>query len=84
VAAIRLEGGTSPVGEAEQAAAVAARLAARWIVPMHYRTPRVGFLEEPEAFLERMPHVRRLEATAFDAADLAGEEAPLAIVPAAP
>src|SRR3954452_9454702 len=73
-----------PTIGAEQATALAGRLGARWIVPMHYRTPRVGFLEEPDAFLERMPRVRRLERPAFDTADLAGEDAPLAIVPAAP
>jgi L-ascorbate metabolism protein UlaG (beta-lactamase superfamily) len=76
--------GGGPTIGAELGAAVAERLGARWIVPMHYRTPRIGFLEEPDAFLARMPRVRRLEGTAFDTADLAGEEAPLAIVPAAP
>jgi L-ascorbate metabolism protein UlaG (beta-lactamase superfamily) len=76
--------GAGPTIGAEQAAAIAERLGARWIVPMHYRTPRIGFLEEAGPFLERMPNVRRLDTPAFDTADLAGEQAPLAVVPAAP
>jgi hypothetical protein len=60
------------------------RLAPRWVVPMHYRTPRIDFLEGPEAFLERMPRVKRLESTAFDTAALEDGETPLAVVPAAP
>jgi hypothetical protein len=55
----------------------------RWVVPMHYRTPRVGFLEPPDAFLERMPHVQRLSETAFDTGSVDGER-PLVVVPAAP
>jgi L-ascorbate metabolism protein UlaG (beta-lactamase superfamily) len=75
--------GGGPTIGAERAAAIAERLGARWIVPMHYRTPRVSFLEPAEPFLERMPHVRRLDTSAFDTADLPAE-APLAIVPSAP
>jgi hypothetical protein len=51
---------------------------------MHYRTPRIGFLELADAFLERMPHVERLDTTAFDTGDLPGDERPLVVVPAAP
>ena len=76
--------GAGPTIGAEQAAAIAERLGARWIVPMHYRTPRIDFLEEAGPFLERMPNVRRLDTTAFDTADLSGERAPLAVVPAVP
>jgi L-ascorbate metabolism protein UlaG (beta-lactamase superfamily) len=75
--------GAGPTIGAEQAAAVVERLAPRWIVPMHYRTPRVGFLEPADAFLERMAHFQRLDASSFDTAELAGE-APLTVVPAAP
>jgi L-ascorbate metabolism protein UlaG (beta-lactamase superfamily) len=77
-----------PVGggvtiDAERAAAVVERLGPRWIVPMHYRTQRVDFLDTVDAFLERMANVVRLEGPAFDTADLPAES-PLTIVPAAP
>jgi L-ascorbate metabolism protein UlaG (beta-lactamase superfamily) len=75
--------GGGPTIDADHAAAIAERLGARWIVPMHYRTPRVNFLEPAEPFLERMPHVRRLDSSAFDTSELP-TEAPLAIVPSAP
>jgi L-ascorbate metabolism protein UlaG (beta-lactamase superfamily) len=75
--------GGGPTIGADQAGAIVERLGARWIVPMHYRTPRVNFLETAEPFLERMPHVRRLDTPAFDISDLP-TEAPLAIVPSAP
>ena len=51
---------------------------------MHYRTPRVDFLEGPEAFLERMPRVTRLGAPSFGTAELEDGEGPLVVVPAAP
>ena len=77
-----------PVGggvtlDAPQAAAVVERLGPRWIVPMHYRTHRVNFLDTADAFLERMANVVRLESPAFDTAELPAD-APITIVPAAP
>src|SRR3954447_21315183 len=76
--------GGGPTIDAEQAAAVAERLGARWVVPMHYRTPRIGFLETADAFLERMPSVHRLESPSFDTSELPDRDARLAVVPAAP
>lgn len=76
--------GGGPTIDAEQAAAVVERLQPKWIVPMHYRTPRIGFLETADAFLERMPNVRHVPATTFDTAEIPVEDAPLVIVPAAP
>jgi L-ascorbate metabolism protein UlaG (beta-lactamase superfamily) len=75
--------GGGPTIGAEQAALIIERLEPQWVVPMHYRTPRIGFLEPPEQFLERMPHVQRLGEPGFDTAELDGE-APLVVVPAAP
>ena len=75
--------GGGPTIGAEQAALIVQRLNPRWVVPMHYRTPRIGFLEPADAFLERMPNVARLGDPAFETADLDGER-PLAVVPAAP
>ena len=76
--------GGGPTIDAEGAGAVVERLAPRWVVPMHYRTPRVGFLETADAFLERMEHVARLETPSFETAELPAEVAPLTVVPAAP
>jgi L-ascorbate metabolism protein UlaG (beta-lactamase superfamily) len=76
--------GAGPTIGAEGAAAIAERLAPRWIVPMHYRTPRVGFLEPADAFLDRMPHVHRLDTPEFDTDTLPAEDPPLVVVAAAP
>jgi L-ascorbate metabolism protein UlaG (beta-lactamase superfamily) len=75
--------GAGPTIGPEQAEEIAHRLGARWIVPMHYRTPRIGFLDPVDAFLERMPNVHRAEESAFDTAGLP-DESPLVVVPKAP
>jgi len=75
-------GGSATI-DAEQAAGIVERLQPRWVVPMHYRTHRVDFLDPPDAFLERMANVVRLDQPVFDTAELSGDE-PLTIVPAAP
>ncbi|MGH2885081.1 MAG: MBL fold metallo-hydrolase, partial [Solirubrobacteraceae bacterium] len=75
--------GGGPTIGAEQAADIAELLRPRWVVPMHYRTPRIGFLEPADAFLERMPNVQRLEETGFDTDSLSGDE-PLVVVPSVP
>jgi L-ascorbate metabolism protein UlaG (beta-lactamase superfamily) len=76
-------GGGATIGAAE-AATIVERLRPLWIVPMHYRTPRVGFFETAEAFLERMPTVHRLAAPTFETSDLPTPETPLTLVPAVP
>jgi hypothetical protein len=53
-------------------------------VPMHYRTPRIGFLDTADAFLDRMSNVRRLDAPRFDSSELEGADGQLVVVPAAP
>src|SRR4051794_31901320 len=75
--------GDGPTIGAAQAAEIAKRLGARWIVPMHYRTERIGFLETADAFAGRFAHVARLDAPRFDTAALP-DERPLVVVPAAP
>jgi len=75
--------GSGPTIGAEQASAIIERLSPRWVVPMHYRTHRIGFLEPVDAFLERMPHVERVEKTDFDT-DALPDERPLVVVPAVP
>jgi L-ascorbate metabolism protein UlaG (beta-lactamase superfamily) len=75
--------GGGPTIGAEQAAQIVEQLQPRWVVPMHYRTPRVGFLEPPDEFLDRMAHVHRLPNAAFETGEL-DDERPLVVVPAAP
>src|ERR1039458_3147591 len=62
--------GGGPTIGAEQAAAIVERLSPRWVVPMHYRTPRIGFLETADAFLERSAHVERLAQSSFETSEL--------------
>jgi L-ascorbate metabolism protein UlaG (beta-lactamase superfamily) len=76
--------GGGPTIDAAEAAAVVERLSPRWVVPMHYRTARVGFLEPADAFLDRMPAVERIATPVFDTDALPGEQSPLVVVPAAP
>jgi L-ascorbate metabolism protein UlaG (beta-lactamase superfamily) len=76
--------GDGPTIGAEQAARIVEDLGPRWVVPMHYRTPRVSFLETEEAFVDRMPRVQRLETPSFDTGDLPNGDGPLIVVPAAP
>jgi L-ascorbate metabolism protein UlaG (beta-lactamase superfamily) len=75
--------GDGPTIGAEQAAAIVERLTPRWVVPMHYRTHRISFLEPADAFLDAMPHVHRAEETGFDTDSLPSER-PLVVVPAVP
>ena len=76
-------GGGFTIG-AQQAARIVEELSPRWVVPMHYRTPRIGFLETEEEFLGLMPRVERLDEPHFDTADLPEDEGPTTVVPAAP
>jgi L-ascorbate metabolism protein UlaG (beta-lactamase superfamily) len=77
--------GGGPTAGASEAAAIVERLSPRWVVPMHYRTPRISFLETEEAFVELMPHVTRLPGSTFDTAELPVEESdPVVVVPAVP
>jgi L-ascorbate metabolism protein UlaG (beta-lactamase superfamily) len=76
--------GGGPTIGAQQAAAIVGRVAPRWVVPMHYRTPRIGFLETADAFIELSERVERLPGSSFETAELPDGEGPLLVVPAAP
>jgi len=76
--------GGGPTIGAQQAQAIVARLRPRWIVPMHYRTPRIGFLETADTFLELSAHVERLPRPVFDTGALPASDGPLTVVPTAP
>ncbi|MBV9837455.1 MAG: MBL fold metallo-hydrolase [Solirubrobacterales bacterium] len=77
--------GAGPTIGPEGAAEIVARLRPRWVVPMHYRTPKIGFLEPADPFLELIGSVHRPPGSEFDTESLpaAGSD-PLAIVPEAP
>ncbi|HSZ13848.1 MAG TPA: MBL fold metallo-hydrolase [Solirubrobacteraceae bacterium] len=76
--------GGGPTIGAEGAAAIVERLQPRWVVPMHYRTPRIGFLETADEFLERSANVERLASSVFETDELPAVDGPLVVVPAAP
>jgi L-ascorbate metabolism protein UlaG (beta-lactamase superfamily) len=76
-------GGSATIGAA-RAAEIAAAGGARIIVPMHYRTERIDFLEPVDDFLARAARVERLDAPVFDTDALPSESDPLVVVPAAP
>jgi L-ascorbate metabolism protein UlaG (beta-lactamase superfamily) len=76
--------GGGPTIGAEQAAEIAARLRARIVVPMHYRTERIDFLEPVDAFAQRAAHVERLASCVFELDALPAVDGPLTVVPAAP
>jgi L-ascorbate metabolism protein UlaG (beta-lactamase superfamily) len=76
--------GGGPTIGAAQAAAIARDLSPRWVVPMHYRTPKISFLETEEEFVGLMPAVERLSGPSFETAELPSGDDPLAVVPAAP
>ena len=76
--------GSGPTIGAERAAAIVETVAPRWVVPMHYRTPRTGFLETEEEFLGLISRVERLDAPRFDTAELPMGAGPVAVVPTVP
>jgi L-ascorbate metabolism protein UlaG (beta-lactamase superfamily) len=76
--------GGGPTIGAELALTIVERLSPRWVVPMHYRTPRIGFLETADAFLEGFAHVERVAGPAFDTKGLPPRDETAAVVPASP
>jgi L-ascorbate metabolism protein UlaG (beta-lactamase superfamily) len=56
---------------------------AKWIVPMHYNTPRISFLEPLDKFLAAAETVHHLDAPTFDT-DALPDNGVVAVVPAAP
>jgi L-ascorbate metabolism protein UlaG (beta-lactamase superfamily) len=65
--------GDGPTVGGESAAAIVRALGPRLVVPMHYRTDAVNFLEPPDAFLEALgAPVERLDESSFEVADFIG------------
>ncbi len=75
--------GGGPTMGGAQAAAIARDLGPRWVVPMHYRTEWIDFLEPADAFLAEFGDDERLllEGAAFETDDLPSRETPVAVVP---
>jgi L-ascorbate metabolism protein UlaG (beta-lactamase superfamily) len=76
--------GGGPTIGAAGAQAIVERLSPRWVIPMHYRTPRIGFLETADAFLELFADVERLSEPSFDTDRLPATDGPLVVVPTTP
>ena len=76
--------GGGPTIGAEQAAGVAAAVGASVIVPMHYRTERIDFLEPVYGFLGRAARVELLTSSVFELDALPAGRTPLVVVPAVP
>ena len=76
--------GAGPTIGPEQASVIVERLSPRWVVPMHYRTERISFLDPADPFLELMPHVHRVEETGFDTDSLTATSARSSSCPLCP
>jgi L-ascorbate metabolism protein UlaG (beta-lactamase superfamily) len=76
--------GGGPTIDGATAAGIAIDLGASWVVPMHYKTAKINFLETEESFVAAMPASQLLLSSSFDTADLEKGAGPTAIVPAAP
>ncbi len=76
-------GGMATIG-ADRATEIVTELSPRWVVPMHYRTPRISFLDPADAFLDAAGRVHRLETPRFTVAELPDAEGTVAGVPAVP
>jgi L-ascorbate metabolism protein UlaG (beta-lactamase superfamily) len=76
--------GGGPTLGGTAAAEIALSLDPAWVVPMHYRTPRIDFLETEEEFVAAFSRVERLQSPSFETGDLPRDKGPLAVLPAAP
>jgi L-ascorbate metabolism protein UlaG (beta-lactamase superfamily) len=78
--------GDGPTVGGERAAGIVRELQPRLVVPMHYRTDAVNFLDPPDAFLDalgaRVEKLSKSELVAEQLLGTAGE--PTVVVPAAP
>lgn len=78
--------GAGPTVGGESAAAIVRRLRPRLVIPMHYRTEAVNFLDPPDAFLEALgAHVERADTSEVNVEQHLGTaDAPHVVLPAAP
>ena len=79
-----------PVGgmatiDGRAAAELVEQLDPSWVVPMHYRTPAISFLENADGFLAAVKgEVVALERPTFDTADVKPEGGRIIVLPAPP
>src|SRR3954451_12851910 len=77
--------GAGPTIGPDEAMAIVETTQARLVVPMHYRTERIGFLEPLDGTLERFARVHRADTPTLDLDALhESAAAPTLVVPAVP
>jgi L-ascorbate metabolism protein UlaG (beta-lactamase superfamily) len=78
-------GGMSTI-DGREAAVIVRELQPKWIVPMHYRTAAISFLEPEDAFLEAMHwmEIRCLTETSFETGERSANTGPVVVLPAVP
>jgi L-ascorbate metabolism protein UlaG (beta-lactamase superfamily) len=76
--------GGGPTIGARQAVEIVEAVDADLVVPAHYRTERIGFLEPLDGFAAHFPRVQRADAPVVDLEPPPGGEGPLLVVPAVP
>ncbi|HUY74739.1 MAG TPA: MBL fold metallo-hydrolase [Candidatus Dormibacteraeota bacterium] len=77
-------GGTATI-DGPAAARLVAELNPSWVVPMHYRTPAISFLETAETFLDKVAgEIVTLSASDFDTDGMNPDGDRLIVVPAPP
>ena len=78
--------GGGPTVGGEPAAAIVRSLTPRLVVPMHYRTEAVNFLDPPDAFLDALgAPVERTPESSFDVRSFLGSpDEPAVVLPAVP
>jgi L-ascorbate metabolism protein UlaG (beta-lactamase superfamily) len=81
-----LPAGGGPTVGGEASAAIVRTLRPRLVVPMHYRTPAINFLEPPDALLDALgARVERLEQNVLDVEPLLGtKDEPIVALLSAP
>ncbi|MEA2479230.1 MAG: hypothetical protein QOJ07_1152 [Thermoleophilaceae bacterium] len=75
--------GAGPTIGPEQAAGIATALGARIVVPMHYRTAAIDFLDPVDPFLALYGDATRLETPSFETSEIE-PGSPRVVVPAPP
>src|SRR3954467_6869265 len=73
--------GGGPTIGAEDAAEITRALDPRWVVPMHYRTDLIDFLEPADAFLAAFDSAHRPAAGELDLSDVPAGERPRVVLP---
>jgi L-ascorbate metabolism protein UlaG (beta-lactamase superfamily) len=77
--------GAGPTIGPDEAMAIVAATGARLVVPMHYRTERIGFLDPLDAALARFERVHRADTPTVDLGAIDGDGGgPVLVVPAVP